>query len=59
MKSLDPEYAYVSSAVGGPVSRVSLGNNATGSRVAATSSRGIRGKIEGFSRGRRRNLLRH
>jgi ubiquitin-protein ligase len=59
MKTLNPEYAYVSSAVGGPVSQVSLGNNATGSRVATTSSRGIRGKIEKFSRGSRKNLLRH
>jgi hypothetical protein len=59
MKSLDPEYAYVSSAVGGPVSQVTLGNSATGSRVATTSSRGVRGKIEKFSRGSRKNLLGH
>jgi hypothetical protein len=58
VESLEPQYAYVSSAVGGSVSQVSLGNTAIGSRVATTPNRGIRGKIEGFSRESRRNLLR-
>jgi hypothetical protein len=58
VESLEPQYVYVSSAVGGSISQVSLGDNAIGSRVATTHSRGIRGKIEGFSRGSRRNLLR-
>jgi hypothetical protein len=58
MKTLNPEYACVSSAVGGSISQVSLDENAIGSRVATTYSGGIKGKIKGFSRGSRRNLLR-
>jgi len=58
METSNLEYAYVSSAVGGSLSLVSLGNNAMTSRAATTHSGGIRGKIRGFSRGSRRNLLR-
>ena len=58
MKTLEPQHAYVSSAVGGSVSQVSLGDNTIGSRIVTTRSRGIRGKVEGFSRESRRNLLR-
>ena len=58
MKTLNSDYAYVSSAVGGSLSQVSLGVNAIGSRVPTAYSRGIRGKIRGFSRESRSNLLR-
>ena len=57
MKTSNPVYAYVSSAVGGSVSQVSLGDDAIGSRVVTTRSRGIREKIRGFSRESRKNLL--
>jgi hypothetical protein len=58
MKTSTPEYAYVISAVGGSVSQVSLGDSAIGRRAATTHRGGIRGRIKGFSRGSRRNLLR-
>jgi len=58
MKRSNQEYAYICSAVGGSVSQVSLGDNTTTSRVPTTYSGGIRGKIRGFSRGSRKNLLR-
>jgi hypothetical protein len=54
---IKPQYAYVSSAVGGSVSQVSLGDNVIGSSLATTPSRGTKGKIRGFSRGSRKNLL--
>jgi hypothetical protein len=57
MKTLNQDYAYVSSAVGGSLSQVSLGYNTIGSRVVTTHSRGIRRKIRGFSKASRRNLL--
>jgi hypothetical protein len=57
MKTLNLHYAYVSSAVGGSLSQVSLGDN-TRRQSAPTHSRGIRGKIRGFSKASRRNLLR-
>lgn len=57
MGTLNPEQACVSFAVGGSLSQVSLGGN-TSSRVATPHSRGIRGKVRGFSRTSRRNLLR-
>jgi hypothetical protein len=53
------EYAYISSAVGGSLSQISFEGNAVRSRVAAIHGGGIKGKIKGFSRGSRRNLLRH
>jgi hypothetical protein len=59
MKKSNQEYAYVSSAVGGSISQVSLGDNAITSRVPTTHSRGTRGTIRGFSRKSRTNLLRH
>ena len=52
------ECAYVSSALGGSLSQVSIEGGGGGSLVTTTQNRGIRGKIEGFSRGSRRNLLR-
>ena len=58
MSKLHREEAYVSSAVGGSVSQISFEGSEVRSLVATTPSRGIRGKIEGFSRGSRRNLLR-
>ena len=58
MKTSTPEYAYVISAVGGSVSQVSLGDSAIGRRAATTHRGGIRGRIKGFSRASRRNLLR-
>src|ERR671932_2197930 len=57
-KTIVPPYAYVSSAVGGSLSRISLGDNTISSQVVTTHSRGIRGKIRGFSKASRRNLLR-
>src|SRR5919112_5624107 len=57
MKSIKAQHAYVSSAVGGSLSQVSLGDGAVGSRSATTYSRGVRRKISGFSRKSRRNLL--
>ncbi len=57
MKTLNPECAYVYSAIGGSVSQVSLGDGAIGSRSATTYSRGVRRKISGFSKASRRNLL--
>jgi hypothetical protein len=49
--------AYISSAVGGSLSQISFTGNVTRSKV---STRGgcVRGKIRGFSRVSRRNLLR-
>src|SRR5918996_2106393 len=58
MKTSTPEYAYVISAVGGSVSQVSLGDSAIGRRAATTHRGGIRGRIRGFSKSSRRNLLR-
>src|ERR671932_2101609 len=57
MKTMKPPYTYVCSAVGGSLSQVSLGDDTRG-RVVTTHSRGIRGKIRGFSKDSRRNLLR-
>ena len=57
MKPPNQEYAYLFSAVGGSLSQVFLGDDPT-SRVVATHTRGIRGKIEGFSIASRLNLLR-
>jgi hypothetical protein len=57
-KTLNPVYGCVSFAVGGSISQVSLGDTTT-SRVPTTYSGGIRGKIRGFSRKSRTNLLRH
>jgi hypothetical protein len=53
--------ASVSFAVGGSVSTVSFGDSNTGNRQSRTSRHrggGIWGKVRGFSRGSRRNLLR-
>ncbi len=57
MKTLNPEYAYVSSTVGGSLSQVFLGEN-TRSQVVTTHGGTSRGKIRGFSKASRRNLLR-
>src|SRR5918994_4940071 len=56
MKPSNQQYAYVSSAVGGSLSQVFLGDNPT-SRVVTTHSRGIRVKIRGFSRASRTTFL--
>ena len=58
MNSSTQTQAYVSSAVGGSLSQLSFTDNETSSRVATTYGGGIRGKIKGFSRPSRRNLLR-
>jgi hypothetical protein len=50
-------YAYLSSAVGGSVSKLSFKDNAR-KQARSTRGGGIRGKIKGFSRVSRRNLLR-
>lgn len=52
------EHAYVSSAVGGSLSQVSFEGSVVRSRAAAIHGEGIRGKIKGFSKASRRNLLR-
>jgi hypothetical protein len=57
VKTLEPQYSYVSSAVGGSLSQVSLGEHMRKSRVVATYSRGLRRKIRGFPKASRRNLL--
>jgi hypothetical protein len=51
------EYAYVSSTIGGSQSQISFEDNNTRNRIGTTNSRGIRGKIRGFSRVSRNNLL--
>jgi hypothetical protein len=58
MKTSNPDYACVSSAVGGSVSRVSLGGNITGNRVTATHGESTKGSVRGFSSKSRMNLLR-
>jgi hypothetical protein len=50
--------ALISSTVGGSVSEISFEAPETKSRIGTTLVRGIRGKIRGFSRVSRRNLLR-
>ena len=57
MKTLNSEHAYVSSAVSGSLSQVFLGDNTIG-RVTPTHTRASRGKIRGFSKASRNNLLR-
>jgi hypothetical protein len=54
----NPEYAYISSAVGGSLSQISFEGSEVMSRVAAIHGGGIKGKIKGFSRASRRNFLR-
>jgi hypothetical protein len=58
MRKLYREEAYISSAVGGSLSQISFEGIKGRSRVAAIHGGGIKGKIKGFSRGSRRNLLR-
>src|SRR3954449_10888768 len=58
IKTSNPEYAYVSSAVGGSVSQVSVGDNAARSQVAATHGESTKGSVRGFSSKSRRTLLR-
>jgi hypothetical protein len=50
--------AYVSSAVGGSLTQISFGDNVLRTPIATTLSRGIRGRVKGFSRASRRSLLR-
>ncbi len=58
MSKTDLEEAYVSSAVGGSLSQVSFEGSGVRSRISPTLGGGIRGRIRGFSRTSRRNLLR-
>ena len=58
MTSHNQAQAYVSSAVGGSLSQISFSDNVTRNRVPIKGG-GLRGRIEGFSRASRRNLLRH
>jgi hypothetical protein len=58
IKGSNQEYAYVSSTIGGCVSQVFPKHQELKNRIGTTNSRGIRGKIKGFSRVSRRNLLR-
>jgi hypothetical protein len=55
------EVARVSSSVGGSVSTLSFENTTTENRLSPSRRRGggIRGRVTGFSRASRRNLLRH
>jgi hypothetical protein len=52
------EEAYVSSTVGGSLSQVSFENSGTRNRISSTNCGGVKGKVKGFSRVSRRNLLR-
>ena len=49
---------YLSSTMGGSVSEISFEAPETRNRIGSSNSRGIRGKIRGFTRVSRRNLLR-
>lgn len=51
-------HAYVSSAKGGSLSHISFVDGETGSRTGTTRGGGVRGKVTGFSKSSRRNLLR-
>src|ERR687890_2892038 len=51
-------HAYVSSAIGGSLSEISFEDNEIRSHIDTTHRGGVRGRIRGFSRGSRRNLLR-
>jgi hypothetical protein len=57
MSKLNQEQAYITSAVGGSLSRVSFEGNEGRSTIATVYGGGIRGKIKGFSEASRRNLL--
>jgi hypothetical protein len=52
------EEAYVSSTVGGSLSQVSFAGSRTRNRISSTNCGGVKGKVKGFSRVSRRNLLR-
>ena len=52
------EVAYVSSTVGGSLSQISFQNSECRNRSSSTNCGGIKGKVKGFSRVSRRNLLR-
>jgi hypothetical protein len=52
------QVAYVSSTIGGSLSQISFESSKPSSRTDSTYGGGIRGKIRGFSRVSRRNLLR-
>ena len=60
MKDTGKGYAYVSSAVGGSVSSISFKDHRTKEQTyeRTSCSGGVRGKVRGFSRVSRRNLLR-
>jgi hypothetical protein len=58
MKRSNQGEAYVCSAIGGSVSQISFEDSELSNRTGYTPSGGIRGKIRGFSRVSRRNLLR-
>ncbi len=60
MNDSDRGYAYLSSAVGGSVSSLSFEDHGARDRVYPGNgrSRGVRGKVRGFSGVSRRNLLR-
>jgi hypothetical protein len=57
-RSNQQEEAYVSSSVGGSLSQISFQGNDTKNRTYTTHVGGIKGKVRGFSRVSRRNLLR-
>src|ERR671921_2138648 len=50
--------AYVSSTVGGSLSQISFEDSEIRSHIGTTHRGGVRGRIRGFSKGSRRNLLR-
>jgi hypothetical protein len=58
LSKLNREVAYISSAVGGSLSQISFEGSEVRSRVEPNYSGGIKGKIRGFTRASRRNLLR-
>jgi hypothetical protein len=57
-KGSNQEEAYVSSTIGGSLSQISFQGNDTRNRTCTTHVGGIKGKVRGFSRVSRRNLLR-
>jgi hypothetical protein len=58
VKGSNQEYAYVSSAIGGSLSQISFGDNEFRTPIATPYNGGVRGRVRGFSRASRRNLLR-
>jgi hypothetical protein len=57
-KRSNQEEAYVSATVGGSLSQISFQGGEYRNRTSSTNCGGVKGKVKGFSRVSRRNLLR-